>query len=94
MAEAAQQQSAEERRRAVRPVHGAADWRRRLRRELLRVGVASASIYIDGSRGVARMRFPAHADRLSVPVSDALSVLRSLPDRAGIDTTLDALRGT
>jgi hypothetical protein len=41
-----------------RPIRGAADWRKRLRRELQRVGAARASLYIDGPRGIARVHFP------------------------------------
>ena len=41
-----------------RPVRGAAQARKRLRRELRRVGADGVRLYIDGPRGIARVRFP------------------------------------
>jgi hypothetical protein len=74
-------------------VRGAAEWRKRLRRELLRVGAANVSVYVDGRRGIAYLRFPKHADRLAPGAHDALALLRSLPDRAGVEATFSALAG-
>jgi hypothetical protein len=74
-----------------RPAHNAAQWRKRLRRELLRVGVSRVSVYIDGPRGIARLRFADHAGQLSVLVDDALRVLGSLPDGAGVEQAVSAI---
>jgi hypothetical protein len=74
-----------------RAVRGAAHWRKRLRRELLRVGAANVSVYVDGPRGIVHMRFPEHGDRINVDVREALRLLSSLPDGAGVETTLKAL---
>jgi hypothetical protein len=76
-----------------RPVHDAAQWRKRLRRELQRVGADEVSLYIDGPRGIARLRF-ADRDGLSVPAEDALHLLRALPDGAGVERTVMALERT
>lgn len=73
------------------PVHHAAAWRKRLRRELLRLRAGEVSLYIDGPRGVAHVRFPQHADRYTLGVDQALRSLRSLPDGAGVQATQDAL---
>lgn len=90
MAVATEQQpgAAELSRRAVR---GAADWRKRLRRELLRVGAIGVSVYVDGPRGTVHVRFPQRADRITVDAHEALQLLRSLPDAAGVEATLTAL---
>ena len=77
-----------------RPAHNAAQWRKRLRRELLRVGAGGVSLYIDGPRGTARLRFPDHEGRFSVPADEALRRLRSLPDGAGVDQTADVIAPT
>jgi len=74
-----------------RPAHNAAQWRKRLRRELQRVGAEEVSLYIDGPRGIARLRFSDHAGRFSVSADDALRSLRSLPDGAGMERTVDAI---
>ncbi len=73
------------------PVRGAAQLRKLLRRELRRVGAADASLYIDGPRGVVRVRFPNQERELHVPVSEALALLRTLPNAAGPQVALDAL---
>jgi hypothetical protein len=73
------------------PVHGAAQLRKLLRRELRRVGAADASLYIDGPRGVVRVRFPSRERELNVPVSEALALLRTLPNGAGAEAADDAL---
>lgn len=72
-------------------VRGTANWRKRLRRELIRVGAANASVYVDGPRGAVHMRFPEHADRVNVDVRKAVRLLGSLPDGAGVETTLKTL---
>lgn len=77
-----------------RAVRGAAHWRKRLRRELLRVGAANVSVYVDGPRGIVHMRFPERGDRISMNVRQALQVLGSLPDGAGVETTLKTLEQT
>ena len=77
-----------------RPVHNAAQWRKRLRRELQRVGADNVSLYIDGPRGIARLRFADHGDGLSVPAEDALHLLRALPDGAGVERTAKTLERT
>ncbi|MGH2883307.1 MAG: hypothetical protein ACRDPA_11520 [Solirubrobacteraceae bacterium] len=77
-----------------RPAHNAAEWRKRLRRELLRVGAGKVSLYIDGPRGIARVRFPDHAGQFSVAPDGALQSLRSLPDGAGLERTVNALAQT
>jgi hypothetical protein len=77
-----------------RPARNAAEWRKRLRRELLRVGASNVSLYIDGPRGIARLRFPDHAVRFSVAVDEALRLLRSLPDGAGMEATVNAIART
>ncbi len=74
-----------------RAIHHAADWRKRLRREFLRLGVANVSLYVDGPRGIVRVRFRDQSARVSVEVNDALERLRSLPDRAGSQAAADAL---
>jgi hypothetical protein len=76
------------------PIHGAAQWRKRLRREFQRVGAVPVSVYLDGQRGVAHLRFAERADRVDVNVHEALKQLRSLPDRAGLEATLTALGHT
>ena len=73
------------------PVRGAAHLRKLLRRELRRVGAADASLYIDGPRGVVRVRFPSQERYLRVPVSEALAQLRTLPNAAGAEAAVDAL---
>jgi len=77
-----------------RSAHNAAQWRKRLRRELQRVGASKVSLYIDGPSGVARLRFPDHAGQFSVPAEEALRLLRSVPDGAGIQQTVDTIAGT
>ena len=77
-----------------KPVHNAAQWRKRLRRELKRVGANNVSVYIDGSRGIARLRFPDRAGQFSVPPDDALQSLRSVPDGAGVERTVNAIAQT
>ena len=77
-----------------RPVHNAAQWRKRLRRELQRVGADNVSLYIDGPRGIARLRFADHGDGLSVPAEDAIHLLRALPDGAGVERTVQTLERT
>jgi len=75
-----------------RPVHNAAQWRKRLRRELQRVGASKVRVYIDGPRGIARLRFlEEHAGQFSLPADEALRSLRSLPDGAGVEQTVDAI---
>ncbi len=73
-------------------IHGAADWRKRLRREFRRVGVADVSVYLDGPRGKAHFRFDGHGGRIDVGLRAALSELRALPSHAGVEATLAALR--
>jgi hypothetical protein len=65
-----------------RPVRGAAQVRKRLRRELRRVGADGVSLYIDGPRGIARLRFPRQDRWLDIELvpGEALDVLRSLPN--------------
>ena len=77
-----------------RPAHNAAQWRKRLRRELQRVGANNVSLYIDGRRGIARLRFPDRAGQFSVPPDDALQSLRSLPDGAGVERTINTIAQT
>ena len=74
-----------------RPVRGAAQARKRLRRELRRVGADGVSIYIDGPRGIARLRFPRQDRWLELAPGETLDLLRSLPDGAGAQATADAL---
>ncbi len=74
-----------------RPVRGAAQVRKRLRRELRRVGADGVSLYIDGPRGIARLRFPRRDRWLELAPGEALDLLRSLPDGAGAQATVDAL---
>jgi len=81
-------------RSARRPVRNAAEWRKRLRRELQRVGAGEVSLYIDGPRGLARLRFADHGGGLSLPVEDALHLLRALPDGAGVERTVETLERT
>jgi hypothetical protein len=76
---------------APRPVHNAAQWRKRLQRELRRVGANKVSLYVDGPRGTVRVRFPDHAGQFVVPAEDALEHLRSLTDDAGLEQTIDTL---
>src|SRR5580693_1903197 len=73
------------------PARGAAQLRKLLRRELRRLGAADASLYIDGPRGVVRVRFPNLERELHVPVSEALALLRTLPNGAGRQVAVDAL---
>jgi hypothetical protein len=74
-----------------RPVRGAAQVRKRLRRELRRVGADGVSLYIDGPRGIARLRFPRQDSVLELAPGQALDLLRSLPNGAGAQATIDAL---
>lgn len=74
-----------------RSVRGAAQVRKRLRRELRRVGADGVSLYIDGPRGIARLRFPRQDRSLELAPGEALDVLRSVPDGAGAQATVDAL---
>ncbi len=74
-----------------RPLRGAAQARKRLRRELRRVGVDGVGLYIDGPRGVARLRFPGQDRWLELAPGEALELLRSLPNGAGAQATIDAL---
>jgi hypothetical protein len=77
-----------------RAVHNAAQWRKRLQRELRRVGANQVSLYIDGPRGVVRLRFPDHTGQFSVPADDALERLRSLADGAGLEQTINTIART
>ena len=74
-----------------RPVRGAAQVRKRLRRELRRVGADGVRLYIDGPRGIARLRFPRQDRWLELAPGEALDLLRSLPNGAGAQATIDAL---
>jgi hypothetical protein len=74
-----------------RPVRGAAQVRKRLRRELRRVGADGVSLYIDGPRGIARLRFPGQDRWLELAPGEALELLRSLPNGAGAQAAVDAL---
>lgn len=62
-----------------------------MRRELRRVGAADPSLYIDGPRGVVRVRFPRPGREAQLPVNEALALLRTLPDGAGPQAAVDAL---
>lgn len=73
------------------PVRGAAQARKRLRRELRRVGADGVSLYIDGPRGSVRLRFPRQDRWLELAMGEALDLLRSLPNGAGAQATSDAL---
>jgi hypothetical protein len=77
-----------------RSVHNAAQWRKLLRRELQRVGASNVSLYIDGRRGIVRLRFPQDTGEFSVPAGGALESLRSLPDGAGLEPTVKKLAQT
>ena len=74
-----------------RPVRGAAQVRKQLRRELRRVGADGMSLYIDGPRGIARLRFPRQDRWLELAPGEALDLLRSLPKDAGAQAAVDAL---
>lgn len=74
-----------------RQVRGAAQVRKLLRRELRRVGADGVSLYIDGPRGIARLRFVGQERWLELAPGEALELLRSLPDGAGAQATADAL---
>ena len=74
-----------------RPVRGAAQVRKRMRRELRRVGADGVSLYIDGPRGIARLRFPRQDRWLELAPGEALDLLRSLPNGAGAQASVDAL---
>lgn len=65
--------------------------RKRLRRELRRVGAERVSLYIDGPRGIARLRFPGQDRGLVLAPEEALELLRSLPNSAGAQAAADAL---
>ena len=73
-------------------MRGAAQLRKRLRGELRRVGAAEVSLYIDGPRGVVRLRFQSRDGDFRVAVSEGLELLRALPNGAGTEATSDALR--
>jgi len=74
-----------------RPVRGSAQVRKRLRRELRRIGADGVSLYIDGPRGIARLRFPPQDRWLELAPGEALDVLRSVRNGAGAQATVDAL---
>ena len=74
-----------------RLVRGAAQVRKQLRRELRRVGADGVSLYIDGPRAIARLRFPRQDRWLELAPGEALDLLRSLPTGAGAQATVDAL---
>ena len=74
-----------------RPVRGAAQVRKRLRRELRRVGAETVSLYIDGPRGIARLRFAGQDRWLELAPGEALERLRSVSNGAGAQATVDAL---
>ena len=74
-----------------RPVRGAAQVRKRLRRELRRVGADGVSLYIDGPRGIARLRFPPQDRWLELAPAEAVDLLRSVPNGGGAQATVDAL---
>jgi hypothetical protein len=74
-----------------RPVRGSAQVRKRLRRELRRIGADGVSLYIDGPRGIARLRFPPQDRWLELAPDEALDLLRSVPNGAGAQATVDAL---
>jgi hypothetical protein len=74
-----------------RPVRRAAEVRKLLRRELRRVGADGVSLYIDGPRGIARLRFPGRDRWLELAPGEAVELLRSLPNGAGAKATVDAL---
>jgi hypothetical protein len=77
--------------RSRRPVRGAAQLRKRLRRELRRVGADGVSQYIDGPRGIVRLRFRGQDHWLELAPDEALEVLRALPNGAGAQSAVDAL---
>lgn len=79
---------------ARRPVQNAAHWRKRLRRELRRVGANKVSLYVDGPRGTVRLRFPDHAGQFVVPADEVLEQLRSLTDDVGLEQTIDTIART
>jgi hypothetical protein len=72
-------------------VRGAAQVRKLLRRELRRVGADGVSLYIDGPRGIARLRFPGQERWLDLAPGTAMELVRSLPNGAGAQATIDAL---
>ncbi|MGB8877995.1 MAG: hypothetical protein WCD11_16855 [Solirubrobacteraceae bacterium] len=49
------------------------------------------SLYIDGPRGIARLHFPRQDSVLELAPGEALDLLRSLPNGAGAQATIDAL---
>ncbi len=75
------------------PVRGAAQLRKQFRGELRRIGAADVGLYIDGPRGVIRLRFPSQDGDVRVPVSEGLALLRTLPNGAGAEAAVIALRG-
>ena len=79
--------------RDVGRVRGAAQVRKRLRRELRRVGADGVSLYIDGPRGIARRRFPRQDRWLELAPGEALDLLRSLPNGAGAQERSTRWRG-
>jgi hypothetical protein len=62
-----------------------------LPRELQRVGGINVSLYIDGRRGIVRLRFPEHAGEFSVSADSALKSLRS---GAGLEATVNTMAQT
>ena len=75
-------------------VHGAAQLRKRLRRELRRLDAAGLSLYVDGRRDTVRLAVRANHQRQLVPADEALARLSELPDGAGVQATLDGLART
>ena len=76
------------------PVHNAAHWRKRLQRELRRIGANNVGLYVDGPRGLVRLRFPGHAGQFVLSANDALAQLRSLADGAGVEQAINTIAPT
>jgi hypothetical protein len=69
----------------------AAELRRLVHRETRRMAAGKLAVYVHGPAGTIRLSGGDH-DRATAPAGAALDALRALPDRAGAQAAIQALR--